>query len=122
MDSEAQNAETQDSIKPGTVEIDRSDAGVLVKIGHPDGPFTVSQLRLYASYLATVADEAAAAPEPEVDELVAVFDATEARWLEYKDAARVMARAVLDAGYERASAGSGSVPTAAPAQAPRDPT
>jgi hypothetical protein len=93
--------------EPGDIEIDRSGGEPAISIGHPPGPFTISQLRSYASYLATVADEAAARPEPEVDELVAVFNATEARWLTYDDGMRVMARAALAAGYERKNATTG---------------
>ena len=89
---------------PGQIEIDRSGPETTVRIVQPQESFTVQQLRLYAEYLATVADEASARPEPEVDELVAVFNATEARWLTYDDGMRVMARAVLDAGYKRESA------------------
>ena len=85
----------------GRIEIDHSGAEPIVSIGHPPGPFTIGQLRQYAAYLATVADEAARRPEPEVDELVAVFEATQARWVRYEEATVLHARAVLAAGYKR---------------------
>ena len=94
--------------EPGVIEIDRSGTEPVVRIGHPPGPFTIDQLRQYATYLATVADEAARRPEPEVDELVAVFEATQARWLRYEEGIVVLARAVLAAGYERKSAATGT--------------
>jgi hypothetical protein len=63
-------------------------------------------LRLYAEYLATVADEASGpGPEPEVEELIAVLGATEARYLGYEEALRMLARAVLAAGYRREADG-----------------
>ena len=93
------------SLEPGTVEIDRSGEEPVISLAHPPGPFTISTLRLYAGYLATVADEAAEPePEPEVEELIAVLSATDARWLGFEDALRVLARAVLAAGYKREAA------------------
>jgi hypothetical protein len=87
--------------KAGVIEIDRSGAEPVVTIGHPPGPYTLDQLRSYAAYLTVVADEASRRPEPEVDELIAVFNATQARWLRWEEAAVELARAVLAAGYKR---------------------
>lgn len=88
--------------EPGTVEIDRSSGEPLISIGHPPGPYTVAQLRLYAEYLATVADEAERPPpEPEVEELVAVFQGTPARFMVYEDGIRELARAAVAAGWKR---------------------
>lgn len=94
------------SLDPGTIEIDRSGAEPVISLAHPPGPFTIGKLRLYAEYLATVADEASRhEPEPEVEALVAVLQATEARYLGYEEALRMLARAVLAAGYRREAAG-----------------
>ena len=90
--------------EPGSIEIDRSGTEPLVSIEHPPGPFTLDQLRAYASYLTLVADEAARRPEPEVDELVAVIDGSRARWMPYEEGVRRLAREILDAGYERKNA------------------
>ena len=91
--------------EPGTIEIDRSGDEPVVRIVQPDDSFTVSQLRMYAEYLATVANEAAAPPpEPEVEALVLAFKGTEARYLTYEEALPVLARAVLAAGYKRENA------------------
>lgn len=85
---------------PGSIEIDRSGPEPVISIDHPPGPFTVTQLRLYGEYLTTLAAEAAKpAPEPEVEALVAVFESTGARWLTYEEGIRVLARAVVAAGY-----------------------
>ncbi len=90
------------SPEPGTAEIDRSGDEPLISFRVPAGPFTIARLRLYAEYLARLADEASRPePEPEVEELTAVFDVTKARYLAYDEAARVLARAVLAAGYRR---------------------
>jgi hypothetical protein len=86
-----------------TIEIDRSDDAPRIKLAMAAAEFSPRELRQYADYLRLVADEAEARPEPDVDALVAVFDATEARWLSWPDAARVLARAVLQAGYGRLS-------------------
>ena len=93
----------------GSIELDRSGDEPVIHITHPSGTFTISQLRMYAGYLATVADEAAQPPpDPDVDALVAAFGATEARFMVYEDALRVLARAVLAAGYKRESAATGT--------------
>ena len=91
------------SPEPGTVEIDRSGDEPVISLAHPPGPFTITRLRLYAEYLATVADEASRPePEPEVDELAAVLKgAAEAPYAGYEEAVRRVARAVLAAGYRR---------------------
>ena len=85
----------------GRIEIDHSGAEPIVSIGHPPGPFTIDQLRSYAAYLGTVAEEAAKRPEPEIDELAAIIDASDGRWLAYPANIREIARAVLAAGYKR---------------------
>jgi len=90
--------------EPGRIEIDRSGTEPLVSIGHPPGPYTLDQLRTYGSYLVLLADEVADKPDPETEELIAVFDATQARWLDWFHATRELARAVLAAGYKRESA------------------
>ena len=92
---------------PGQVEIDRSGPEPTVRIVQPQESFTVQQLRLYAGYLARLADEANWRPEPEVDALVAVFKATEARYMVYEDGLLTLARAVLAAGYKRETATAG---------------
>ena len=91
--------------EPGTIEIDRSGDEPVVRVVQPGDSFTVSQLRMYAEYLATVANEAAAPPpEPEVEALVGLFNGTVARYVQYDEAALLMARAVLAAGYKRETA------------------
>ena len=90
--------------EPGVIEIDRSGLEPAISVGHPPGPFTISQLRAYAAFLSSVADEAAKRPEPEVDELVAIIDASQARWLPYQDGVRELARVIIAAGYERKNA------------------
>jgi hypothetical protein len=90
-----------DDAAPGRIEIDRSGSEPLVTVAHPPGPFTLDMLRSYASYLATVADEASVRPEPEVAELMVVIDASQARWLPYPESVRVLAGDILDSGYRR---------------------
>ena len=88
--------------EPGSIEIDRSGTEPIIRIAQPCESFTVNKLRMYAEYLATVADEAAKPPpEPEVDELVAMFEATQARWMTWESATVELARAVVAAGYKR---------------------
>ena len=87
--------------EPGSIELDRSGSEPVVRLGPTPDAFTLDQLRAYASYLTVVADEAARRPEPEVDELIAVFNATQARWMHWESAAPELARAVLAAGYKR---------------------
>ena len=94
-------------MEPGSIEIDRSGDEPVISIGHPPGPFTTGQLRSYAAYLGTVAEEAAKRPEPEIDELAAIIDASEGRWLAYPANIREIARAVLAAGYKRETAAAG---------------
>jgi len=88
--------------EPGSIELDRSGSEPVVRLGHPPGPFTLDQLRMYGEYLITVAAEAKhAGGEPEVDELVTVIDSSQARWMPYHDGVRVLAREILAAGYKR---------------------
>jgi hypothetical protein len=95
--------------EPGRIEIDRSGIEPVISVEHPSGPFSPDRLRKYAEFLATVAEEAAARPDPpEVEELIAVLNASEARWLPYEEAVRELARAILAAGYERKSAATGT--------------
>ena len=89
---------------PGSIEIDRSGSEPAISIGHPPGPYTIDQLRSYAAYLATLADDAARRPEPEVDELAGIIDASQGRWMTYPANVRTIARDILDAGYERKDA------------------
>ena len=84
----------------GQIEIDESGGTPRVRFTLPQEWFTLDQLRSYASYLSTVADEASASPEPEVTELMAVINASQARWLPYPESVRVLAGDILDAGYE----------------------
>ncbi len=94
--------------EPGTIEIDRSGSQTIVRVVQPSDSFTVSQLRMYAEYLATVADEAERPePEPEVQALVGLFNGTVARYVQYDEAALLMARAVVAAGYKRETAATG---------------
>ncbi len=92
---------------PGRIEIDRSGPEPMVSVGHPPGPFTLTELRMYGEYLTTLAAEAAKPVEPEVDELAAVIDASRARYLQYPESIRVLARDLAAAGYERTSAATG---------------
>ena len=85
--------------KTQSIELDRSSGEPIIKLGAAEASFTPYQLRSYAAYLTTVADEADKRPEPEVDELAAIIDATEARWVAWPESSRVAARAVLAAGY-----------------------
>ena len=87
--------------KTQSIELDRSSGEPIIKLGAAEASFTPYQLRSYAAYLTTVADEADKRPEPEVDELAAIIDATEARWVAWPESSRVAARAVLAAGYKR---------------------
>jgi len=91
-------------VEPGRIEIDRSSGEPLIHIGHPSGPYSIDQLRSYARYLGTLAEEAAKRPEPEIDELATVIDASDGRWLAYPANIREIARAVLAAGYKREDA------------------
>ena len=92
-------------MEPGEIEIDRSGDRTVVRMRQPQDSFTVNELRMYAEYLATVADEAEKPPpEPDVEAIVAVFKGTVARYLGYDEALPVLARAVLAAGYKRESA------------------
>ena len=94
--------------EPGSIEIDRSGGEPVVTFSVPETSFTLDGLRQFASYLTLVADEASARPEPEVEELVAVLDATDARLLDWFQASRELARAVLAAGYKREIAATGT--------------
>lgn len=79
--------------EPGAIEIDRSGSEPLVSIRHPPGPYTLDQVRAYASFLTVLADENAGKHEPEVEELIAVLGATRARYLQWDAAAPELARA-----------------------------
>ena len=76
-----------------TIEIDRSGPEALVHLKNAPGTFTVTELRMYAEYLATVAREAEKPPpEPDVEALVATLAAvTEARYMTYESALLVLA-------------------------------
>jgi len=86
---------------PGQIEIDRSGGEPVIKLVQPQESFTLDQLRQYAGYLNTVADEAAKRPEPELDELTAVIDASQGRYMSYPWNIQQIARDVLAAGYKR---------------------
>ena len=88
------------TMEPRSIELDRSGSEPVVRLGPFPDEFTLDQLRSFASYLTVVADEASRRPEPEVDELVAVFNTTQARWMLWESAAPELARAVLAAGYK----------------------
>lgn len=103
--------------EPGAIEIDRSGSEPLVSIRHPPGPYTLDQVRAYASFLTVLADENAEKREPEVEELIAVLGATRARYLQWDAAAPELARAVLAAGYKRPAA---SPEPPAPSGQPRE--
>ena len=90
--------------EPGTIEIDRSGSEPVIKITNPPDLFSLDQLRSYAAYLSTFAEEAAKRPEPEIDELATIIDASDGRWLAYPANIREIARAVLAAGYKRETA------------------
>ena len=88
--------------EPGSIELDRSGSEPVVRLGPVPAAFTLDQLRMYGEYLITVATEAEHANgEPDVDELVAMIDSSQARWMPYHDGVRVLAREILAAGYKR---------------------
>ena len=89
---------------PGQIEIDRSGTEPVVRITQPQESFTVQELRRYAEYLAQLADEAVRKPEPELDELTAVIDASQGRYMSYPWNIQQIARDVLAAGYKRETA------------------
>jgi len=95
-------------MEPGQVEIDCSGNEPVIRIGHPQDSYTIQQLRMYAEYLATLADEAGKRPEPEVDELAGIIDASPGRLMTYPANVRRIARDILDAGYERKSEAEGA--------------
>ena len=81
---------------PGTIEIDDSSPAVRVRAVPPQEWFTLDQLRQYAAYLATVADEAE--PSPELDKLTAILEVATLM----SQSPRNAARSILAAGYELA--------------------
>jgi hypothetical protein len=87
-----------------SIELDRSSGAPVIKLGAAAAEFTPDQLRSYASYLTLVADEADQKPEPEVDELVAVFETVPWHLMTVQAAQYALAKAVLAAGYERGAA------------------
>lgn len=94
------------TLTPPSIEVARVGSEPLVTIRMPEGQFTLDQLRQFAVYLNTVADEESARkPEPDVDELAAVLEATQGRWLVWDSAKVEFARAVLAAGYKRQDGG-----------------
>jgi len=91
-------------VEPGSIEIDRSAEEPIVTFSVPETSLTLDGLRQFASYLTLVADEAARKPEPEVEELIAVFETIPVRLMTWEAARSELARAVLAAGYKREDA------------------
>jgi hypothetical protein len=92
------------NVNEQSIELDRSSGEPVIKLGSAAAEFTPDQLRRYASYLTLVADEADKKPEPEVDELVAIFETVPWRLMAPQAAQYALAKAVLAAGYERRAA------------------
>jgi hypothetical protein len=80
---------------PGLIELDDSSGAVRVRLTLPQESFTVPELRSFAAYLNTVADEAE--PSPEVQELTQILESAAI----IPRSSRAMARVILGAGYSR---------------------